>query len=835
MRCRGLLLSLVFLLSGPPGRAAVPPPGVWVRVTLLSPEKIPWIVQIVSHSGGGRTSALFAGQNTAPNRADVQAVDAGASTPWIDLAGRVTGVSSVRFLFELDPRPRSATAPLVPGGPPLAPGVRARIDIGTSGSDDAVVRSITETDTGSVIALRIPANLVKDRQWLLSIREDTERRLEEVRKMKLPPGPLPKNCWFITGFRANGQFYTDPAITQMDFDIIRTLGMNGFWEQNGGQPGDLRRFAQERGMDRSTVYPRDVASPPRDAAAGGVRMDWGKLQEFVDQRYHGPFAAKPDSAYPPPKVIADLMDEPDGIPFAGPEYQQQFRAYLQGQKLTPEFFGENNWDEITAPICHWRDYFKLRAGLDPADLPGRRLFYHALRFWNAQTARLYAMATKKVEALDPNVIGTRVNFGPPWWYDYGTLPRGIDAFEFGRQRGVSLGFNEDWIGSGSRRLPLEVNAFLIDWSRAAMRPQKSLIGDYITRDADRTSVKLRTFGCLARGCKIFDFYYYGPAYTQFDPWSDNLSMVQGVGELSRQVGWADDILWDAQPPAARVALLYSKSWPVWKADDTEQNEMLMVYLALLHAGIPVDIVSDEDVAAGRLSEGGYRCLYVVNESIPAAAAKVIEDWVSRGGWLWAEGWAGMRDEYNSSTDAWNGLLGVTHRTWKPAGDLKRFGELTRPDDWTRPIFRREMEGDFAPPRQVGTGQVRVATRAAGFDYMDGAKEIEGALAHAVVYPAGPERNAIARMALDSGIDLPAVTDTSQVLAWPLWRQGDGVVLLANYTGEPVPRLHVRLAVPIKIKRLESLRHGRLKFTRPDPGHIEYTLPVEDVTDVIRVR
>ena len=81
-------------------------------------------------------------------------------------------------------------------------------------------------------------------------------------------------------------------------------------------------------------------------------------------------------------------------------------------------------------------------------------------------------------------VGTRVNFGPPWWYDYGTLPRGIDAFAFGKLRGVSLGFNEDWCGNGNPRVPMELNTLLIDWSRAAARPAEPLLGCYITRDAN---------------------------------------------------------------------------------------------------------------------------------------------------------------------------------------------------------------------------------------------------------------------------------------------------------------------------------------------------------------
>ncbi len=547
-------------------------------------------MHIIVNVPGGKQAEIFAGQATGAKSADAQLIN-GETSPWIGLSPLMTApMASVRFLFETRP-------------PLESRGVKARFDIATAGDAAAIVRSIEDHDPGNVIALRIPRDLAKDAKSLLSIREDTLRRLNEVRAMNLPDGPLPRKVWCMAGFRSNGQFYTDPAIAEMDFDIIRMLGMNGYWEQNGGQPGELRKMAMARGIDRSTVYWRSVESPPRDAKiSGGTHLNWDQLQQYIDRTYTGDIArTRKAHPYGMPTIIADLMDEPAGQPFDGPEYAAEFRQYLHSHELTPQFFGEQSWESIIPTRLNWRDFFKLRADvLNRKSEIENRKFYWSTLFWNHCTARLYAMATRKVEDLAPGV-GTRVNFGPPWWYDYGTLPRGIDAFEFGRLRGVTLGFNEDWVGGGSARVPLEINTLLMDWSRAAARPAEPLLGCYITRDANRTSVKLRTFACLSRGAKIFDFYYYGPAYTFFDHWSDNLPMVQGVGELIRDIGRVDEILWESRPPRAQVALLYSKSWPVWKEDDSEQCEQTMVYLALLHAGIPVDIVSDDEVVDGRFA------------------------------------------------------------------------------------------------------------------------------------------------------------------------------------------------------------------------------------------
>jgi len=826
-------MAMILGLLVPTAGFAAAPRGVFMRVTLLSPREVQWRMHIVVHQPGGKQADLFDGKHLAAS-ADKAGWIQGQRSDWIDLTSLLgKGVPSVRFLFETEPALQGK-------------GVEARFEVATAANDAAIVRSVTDHDTGPVIALRLPADLAADGKWLLSIREDTQRRLDEVKTLKLPPGPLPRNIWCLTGFRSNGQFYTDPAIAQMDFEIIKLLGMNGFWEQNGGQPGELRKMAAAQGIDRSTVYWRSVETPPRDAKLGGaVPLNWDSLGQYIDRSYTDSVAhTRKEHNYGMPLVIADLMDEPDGQSFAGAEYQEAFRSFLRQQGFSPGFFGKQSWHEVVAPRLNWREFFKIReqvAGKPSVDnsqphVCSRRLFYWSAVFWNHSTARLYALATRKVEELAPGV-GTRVNFGPPWLYDYGTLPRGIDAFAFGKLRGVSLGFNEDWCGNGNPRVPMELNTLLMDWSRAAARPAEPPLGCYITRDANRTAVKLRTFACLAREAKILDFYYYGPAYTFFDHWADNSSMVQGVGELTRDLGAVDEILADGRAPRAQVALLYSRSWPVWKEDDTEQCEQMMVYLALLHAGVPVDIVSDEEVADGRFAARGYRCLYVVNESLPAAAAEAIQQWVHDGGRLWCSGWVGMRDEYNTPTEAWNPMLGAQSRCWKPLGDLKRFGQPIQVDDWRRPIFAREATISrpvpSTQPYQIvhGTGLVYVAPWTVGKDYMDGAREVDGKLAKAVTFPADQRREAITAFALQAGARPPARTSVNQILAWPLWTQQKGVVLLANFSGEPAEHMVVQFRSPLPLSKVRSLRVGEVKLTK-DQREYELIMPMREVTDVL---
>ena len=101
--------------------------------------------------------------------------------------------------------------------------------------------------------------------------------------------------------------------------------------------------------------------------------------------------------------------------------------------------------------------------------------------------------------------------------------------------------------------------------------------------------------------------------------------------------------------------------------------------------------------------------------------------------------------------------------------------------------------------------------------------------------ASEQREIIAQFALDAGTQPPAITSESQILAWPLWSQESGVVLLANFTGEPAGEVTVRFAGPVRVESLRSVRRGELKFERAENGQITCKLSVEAVTDILVLR
>lgn len=101
-----------------------------------------------------------------------------------------------------------------------------------------------------------------------------------------------------------------------------------------------------------------------------------------------------------------------------------------------------------------------------------------------------------------------------------------------------------------------------------------------------------------------------------------------------------------------------------------------LYVALKHAELPVDIVTEEDVIDGELSRLGYHTLYLTEPHITRAAATALGGWVEKGGHVWATAGAGLRDESNQTNTAAEALFGI-----KESGVF--VGAGTDPDDVAR--------------------------------------------------------------------------------------------------------------------------------------------------------
>ena len=166
------------------------------------------------------------------------------------------------------------------------------------------------------------------------------------------------------------------------------------------------------------------------------------------------------------------------------------------------------------------------------------------------------------------------------------------------------------------------------------------------------------YGMIGHGVKYFDLFIFATAqdaghtcdYTDPDDGS-----YQGIRRGLNEMGMMDDIVatGTAQPYAA-AALLFSETADIWWGPITMGAAKRSLYVALRHAQIAVDIVSEGDCVAGALNH--YTTLFIVEPQVAEAPMQAISSWVEGGGNLVLTAAAATLNETNSSSVASAGLL-----------------------------------------------------------------------------------------------------------------------------------------------------------------------------------
>jgi len=279
--------------------------------------------------------------------------------------------------------------------------------------------------------------------------------------------------------------------------------------------------------------------------------------------------------------------------------------------------------------------------LEKAFYPGMPIFTN----WNFFNGRLYV----------PGPVANNADKQSP-----DAAMGGHDWFEFGRMRGCTMLWTEDWFP----------DSMAYQWSfycaklRCASEKGGVQFGGYvIPRTAgDRKDGILQKILCIVgSGGKAIKYFVFGPEYNfPGNCYSENARVLPKMAEAHRMIGAAEDVLWPGKRPHTEVAILAPRSAEVWdrqdKIEDATNNrlnnstvdymaEVFDLYLALQHANIPVDFVDEDDLTLEGLKP--YRAVYVTEPNIPAEGQRGLVAWVKAGGTLAMAAGAGSRGE---STD-----------------------------------------------------------------------------------------------------------------------------------------------------------------------------------------
>jgi len=840
--------------------AAVAKLSVRLRVLKAVPEQP--VVRVAWRRGGeGLGGAVTRGAFTAEDQQPGLAL--GAWSAWLPLAGIVARADGWDFPTIVVDGP--AAAPVkgkaAKQGAPISE-TAVEFEFADSGK---VFKRFTETaPKGATVGFAFPGGALGDTvtpdfiAQLNGLSGHARARREHLEKMFPEPAPMPKLFGVIGhlggygegapgkhGGSGFGTRHCNPAILADECRTLRLLGVNGM-------VGSLRPF-EAAGMGEQ--FRRIYWGGPGSGNPMGFFQRGGKNAEQPDGCPFDP-ALKPYVLERTKAAIEEhraagareswaLWDDEMGVYAKDhiarcPRCAEQFRDYLRAHKVTLAELGRGAWDEVK-PFNIWPPAVAGKKGgaemaPAPAGAADALLYYYTFRLMTHATAQVYPEAAKQFKAA-----------GIPLYAMQGPTPSwngsSLDWHEF-----YDLGANTAMVFETSNRDPQvwQMESYLGDIARGIAGRHGMPIGCLVK--PHRGAPAQRMLSIVARGASMIEWYTYGPDYAKGDSFSQRPDLLEKVADATRLLGRGEELLhgakWAGQPEVAFVSPRSSEIWgKATKAGVTAFENAKWVWLALTHAHIPMDILSEQQLAEGKL--GQYKVIYIIGPNLRRDAAVSVERWVRAGGTLWTDALGLSRDEANQPATALEPMLGLSNRaleTWGSVAPYRAAG--LKPLDETAPpshaaftwdgaalragiarepletksaeVLARFADGKAAVTRnRHGQGEVVVAGFWAGLTYS--AKVRRADFDMRADFDA-PLRALIAAPALARKVYQPVLPADALVEAVLLAKEGKRSVALMNWAyhrtaagGElqPVASLRVNLAGVGNVKSVRSLIHGPL--------------------------
>jgi hypothetical protein len=759
------------------------------------------------------------------------------------------------------------------------PAATTRVEVELRLEEDGPVSRYTTDLFGPRLGLMVWRDAEK-RPHVAPMSVYNERYWEVLKTISIPEADRPKLFPIIDRFVGGGD---DEKEWTDGLSNLARAGFNALMV-----PADVkhRELLLKAGL-RNTAgaiynppgYAFEFTAKPGTVSEGWTGKPGATTPEAIEKWAHERIDPFLKAGFKPEEIAAYALSDEPGWYFplwfrALPESStgmQRFQDYLRAQGLAPADLGAADWEAV-------RPIGRSRA----VDLPSRRLFYWTVRFFAADSARHFANVTRAMEKASRPGLPVFTNWnnfsGRAYCPGAGgnnpdkTSPDvamgGHDWLEYGRLRGTTMMWTEDWFS--------DANAW--QWSfycaklRCAAEKGGVQFGGYvIPRTAgDRPDgVLQKILTIIGSGGKGLKYFIFGPEYTfPGNCYSENLRVLPKMAEAHAMIGKAEELLWPGARPRPQVALLAPRSACMWderdapppgRIRDATNNslnrhtvdymaEVFDLYVALQHAGIPADFLEEEDLSPKGLEP--YKVLYVTEPNIPAEFQKGLVEWVRRGGVVVTVTGAGAADRYDDPCAVLAEGLGIAEKPHarmiiENLGALAESGKGVGPHgpfvavgprgQWAAPRGEAALASfaDGAPAvveRKVGLGRAVHFTWMPGLSYMKSSTGVKDRL------PVGfsaPLREMILHPVRTSGVVPPVTVDRAMVEAPLLLSAGGAAVTLLNWTGEPLPQVAATIRVPFAVRSVDSVRRGKLPFNAV-PGGVSLTLPL-DAADILLLR
>jgi len=801
--------------------------GVFVRFKLLEPVGTSFYVVLGGYIHVEPWSLPAAVWPAGADRDTAKRIPSGTFTEWFDL-GKYAGP---RLHGRLHRAGGVAEFPNVTANfvtSPESPTRKVVIELATTPTEKAVIKRFEESFTGSLTSFLVSPSLVADKDSLESASEMSTRRLAWAREasggMRTSPGQLIVQTSFWNPQRAE--------LNRQEAEVLWLLGFNvvNLWSELR----DKYAFVEPGGHHWAEFGPN-------------------LAREEIETQICSPAqATKPASR----STLFNFSDEITS-PAIGtdPAAIGHFHAWLKAQNVPPADLGVKSLDEVV-PI-ESPEILRQRQKQDPRT--SNRVFYYTARFrqaagterlrWLTESFHRYAAAnilTSSLVADHPYFSGSGLGMGMnepnmAW----GGYPLSLDWFDLARRRALDVMGIEDWMGLQYMYGPrytwegFQLMGFQASMFRSGSRGQQPIIA-WIT-PSDATNLVLKTSSALAQGAKHFFYWTYGPTATSTENyWSDLRGEYDGLVRMTRQLASAEHIIAPGTIRKTRVALLYSISSDLWQPwGYVHMLERRATYLALVHEQYLVDMLTEEDVTAGRLQD--YDVLYTVDPNISTHATTAIERWVRDGGYLYGACGAGSRDEFNEPGPGLARVFGiepairveVRPEEYRIRGALSWINYLDQVRLDRTPLLGEPaafgalgMRVAFKPGTSHVIGQFKNGAPAAvlhelgpgravyvgacpGLSYLKDAGFVPAELKEQ--YPPA-QRRVVTGLATARGVSRLVELSHPVVEAGIYDAPAGTALVLANFTYRPIEALTVRVPMMRPVRAVRSLEHGALPFT-----------------------
>jgi hypothetical protein len=564
--------------------------------------------------------------------------------------------------------------------------------------------------------------------------------------------------------------------------------------------------------------------------------------------------------------LANFGDETDLQLQASPtEQDAAFVEYLRGKGLRPLDFVRPA-DQAAAgalPEAQQWGFVHLGGSLPPAQ---PKLLFEAATFRYQLWTKELAADRAQVSRYFPRGALVGSNFSPHLsvWPD---VRKWINVV---RDGGLTMPWSEDWWWQVPEASP-QSYGLLLDALRHAADYHRAPFCFYTIPDPGETPEHLLRMNYFALGhqAKVIDhFAIYNQIFGTCDyiDFEESREKFRVIHRVLTDVGKMDARLYRARMRPAQAAILLSIADDVWNTADllaqdppqenlyyaqqnADNHERKALWLALRHAQLPVDLVTDEDAASGMLQR--YKVLYVAGLGMLREAAPKLRQWVEAGGTLVAVGGGGMVDQYRQPLREMQDLYGVrdiaftkTPPSLAPARDLPTLqpratlafdaahGGVKLPAlcalvEFTAtagtPVVARFGNGTpAATERRVGRGRVLFIGALPGLAYLQPGQVQRQGMPE--VFPADI-RHLITDPAESAGVARQVITSDPLVEATLQEGRRGAVVTLISFRNQPGREVAVTLAGLPKARKVSSLRHGPLSLRQTTAGP-KVTLPVD---------